>query len=145
MFVHFRQSDGRKVLRSSIREFLCSEAMFALGIPTTRAGSLVTSDLYVQRDVFYSGNPRPERCSVVLRIAPTFIRFKHIYLCLSSDAHFKGQLTLHRQTQSNGNRQFIGFCWIGVTPWHLLPLVGASFCQMNMFSQRLSSCEMSEN
>ncbi|XP_051746844.1 selenoprotein O2 isoform X1 [Ctenopharyngodon idella] len=49
--------------------------MFALGIPTTRAGSLVTSDLYVQRDVFYSGNPRPERCSVVLRIAPTFIRF----------------------------------------------------------------------
>ncbi|XP_026066112.1 selenoprotein O [Carassius auratus] len=70
-----RQSDGRKVLRSSIREFLCSEAMFALGIPTTRAGSLVTSDLYVQRDAFYSGNPRPERCSVVLRIAPTFIRF----------------------------------------------------------------------
>ncbi|XP_067284195.1 selenoprotein O2 isoform X2 [Pseudorasbora parva] len=70
-----RQSDGRKVLRSSIREFLCSEAMFALGIPTTRAGSLVTSDLYVQRDMFCSGNPRPERCSVVLRIAPTFIRF----------------------------------------------------------------------
>ncbi|KAL6473561.1 hypothetical protein MHYP_G00171220 [Metynnis hypsauchen] len=70
-----RQSDGRKVLRSSIREFLCSEAMFALDIPTTRAGSLVTSDLYVQRDAFYSGNPRPERCSVVLRIAPTFIRF----------------------------------------------------------------------
>ncbi|RXN22908.1 seleno O-like isoform X1 [Labeo rohita] len=56
-----RQSDGRKVLRSSIREFLSSEAMFALGIPTTRAGSLVTSDLYVQRDAFYSGNPRPER------------------------------------------------------------------------------------
>ncbi|XP_016120693.1 selenoprotein O-like isoform X2 [Sinocyclocheilus grahami] len=49
--------------------------MLALGIPTTRAGSLVTSDLYVQRDAFYSGNPRPERCSVVLRIAPTFIRF----------------------------------------------------------------------
>ncbi|XP_036431243.1 selenoprotein O2 [Colossoma macropomum] len=70
-----RQSDGRKVLRSSIREFLCSEAIFALGIPTTRAGSLVTSDLYVQRDAFYSGNPKPERCSVVLRIAPTFIRF----------------------------------------------------------------------
>lgn len=69
-----RQSDGRKVLRSSIREFLCSEAMFALGIPTTRAGSLVTSDLFVQRDAFYSGNPKPERCSVVLRIAPTFIR-----------------------------------------------------------------------
>ncbi|MFT7799201.1 selenoprotein O isoform X1 [Arapaima gigas] len=70
-----RQADGRKVLRSSIREFLCSEAMFALGIPTTRAGSLVTSETYVLRDVFYSGHPRKERCSVVLRIAPTFIRF----------------------------------------------------------------------
>uniref|UniRef100_A0A8C9VEA8 Selenoprotein O n=1 Tax=Scleropages formosus TaxID=113540 RepID=A0A8C9VEA8_SCLFO len=70
-----RQADGRKVLRSSIREFLCSEAMFALGIPTTRAGTLVTSDLHVLRDVFYNGRPRRERCSVVLRIAPTFIRF----------------------------------------------------------------------
>ncbi|XP_028815141.1 selenoprotein O1 isoform X2 [Denticeps clupeoides] len=70
-----RQADGRKVLRSSIREFLCSEAVFALGIPTTRAGSVVTSDSKVARDVFYRGNPVLERCSVVLRIAPTFIRF----------------------------------------------------------------------
>ncbi|KAF3689055.1 Selenoprotein O [Channa argus] len=70
-----RQADGRKVLRSSIREFLCSEAMFFLGIPTTRAGSIVTSDSRVIRDVYYSGNPRHERCSVVLRIAPTFLRF----------------------------------------------------------------------
>lgn len=70
-----RQADGRKVLRSSIREFLCSEMMFFLGIPTTRAGSVVTSDSKVVRDVYYSGNPRHERCSVVLRIAPTFLRF----------------------------------------------------------------------
>ncbi|XP_041651830.1 selenoprotein O1 isoform X2 [Cheilinus undulatus] len=70
-----RQADGRKVLRSSIREFLCSEVMFFLGIPTTRAGSVVTSDSQVIRDVYYSGNPRHERCSVVLRIAPTFLRF----------------------------------------------------------------------
>uniref|UniRef100_A0A673BB81 Selenoprotein O n=1 Tax=Sphaeramia orbicularis TaxID=375764 RepID=A0A673BB81_9TELE len=70
-----RQADGRKVLRSSIREFLCSEAMFFLGIPTTRAGSVVTSDSRVIRDVYYSGHPRHEKCSVVLRIAPTFIRF----------------------------------------------------------------------
>lgn len=69
-----RQADGRKVLRSSIREFLCSEAMFSLGIPTTRAGSVVTSDSRVVRDVYYSGHPRHERCSVVLRIAPTFLR-----------------------------------------------------------------------
>lgn len=70
-----RQADGRKVLRSSIREFLCSEAVFFLGIPTTRAGSLVTSDSRVIRDVYYSGNARLEKCSVVLRIAPTFLRF----------------------------------------------------------------------
>lgn len=70
-----RQADGRKVLRSSIREFLCSEAMFFLGVPTTRAGSVVTSDSRVIRDVYYNGHPSNERCSVVLRIAPTFIRF----------------------------------------------------------------------
>uniref|UniRef100_G3TG17 Selenoprotein O n=1 Tax=Loxodonta africana TaxID=9785 RepID=G3TG17_LOXAF len=70
-----RQADGRKVLRSSIREFLCSEAMFHLGIPTTRAGACVTSASTVVRDVFYDGNPKREKCTVVLRIAPTFIRF----------------------------------------------------------------------
>uniref|UniRef100_A0A8D0G6N1 Selenoprotein O n=1 Tax=Sphenodon punctatus TaxID=8508 RepID=A0A8D0G6N1_SPHPU len=70
-----RQADGRKVLRSSIREFLCSEAMFHLGIPTTRAGTCVTSDSEVIRDIFYDGNPKKERCTIVLRIAPTFIRF----------------------------------------------------------------------
>uniref|UniRef100_A0A8C6ZJW3 Selenoprotein O n=1 Tax=Nothoprocta perdicaria TaxID=30464 RepID=A0A8C6ZJW3_NOTPE len=70
-----RQADGRKVLRSSIREFLCSEAMFHLGIPTTRAGTCVTSDSKVVRDIFYDGNPKNERCTVVLRIASTFLRF----------------------------------------------------------------------
>lgn len=70
-----RRSDGRAVLRSSIREFLCSEAMWALGIPTTRAASLVVSDTTVQRDQFYNGNEIDEKCAVVLRVAPTFIRF----------------------------------------------------------------------
>ncbi|XP_038046390.1 protein adenylyltransferase SelO, mitochondrial-like [Patiria miniata] len=70
-----RQSDGRKVLRSTIREFLCSEAMHHLGIPTTRAGSCVTSDTKIVRDIFYSGNPIRERATLVLRIAPTFFRF----------------------------------------------------------------------
>ena len=70
----FRQADGRKVLRSSIREFLCSEAMFHLGIPTTRAGACVTSQSTVVRDVFYDGNPKYEKCTVVLRIASTFLR-----------------------------------------------------------------------
>ncbi|XP_072020102.1 protein adenylyltransferase SelO, mitochondrial-like [Amphiura filiformis] len=70
-----RQADGRKVLRSSIREFLCSEAMHHLGISTTRAGCCITSDTKVIRDVFYSGNPIREKATVILRIAPTFIRF----------------------------------------------------------------------
>eukprot|EP00058_Branchiostoma_floridae_P006699 XP_002592187.1 hypothetical protein BRAFLDRAFT_88076 [Branchiostoma floridae] len=70
-----RTADGRKVLRSSIREFLCSEAMHHLGIPTTRAGSCVTSDSKVLRDVYYNGNASYERCTIVLRIAQTFLRF----------------------------------------------------------------------
>jgi uncharacterized protein YdiU (UPF0061 family) len=52
-----KAADGRKVLRSSVREFLCSEAMAALGIPTTRAGSLVTSATRIERDPHYDGNP----------------------------------------------------------------------------------------
>eukprot|EP00069_Balaena_mysticetus_P000565 bmy_14627T0 len=82
-----RQADGRKVLRSSIREFLCSEAMFHLGIPTTRAGACVTSQSSVERDVFYDGNPRPEQCAVVLRVAPTFLRFGSFEIFKSSDEH----------------------------------------------------------
>ncbi|XP_069119785.1 protein adenylyltransferase SelO, mitochondrial-like [Argopecten irradians] len=70
-----RSADGRKVLRSTIREFLCSEAIFNLGIPTTRAGTCVTSDSRVIRDIFYDGHPIRERCTIVLRIAPTFLRF----------------------------------------------------------------------
>ncbi|ESO86801.1 hypothetical protein LOTGIDRAFT_128503 [Lottia gigantea] len=70
-----RSADGRKVLRSSIREFLCSEAIHHLGIPTTRAGTCVTSDSRVVRDIFYDGHPIQERCTIILRIAPTFLRF----------------------------------------------------------------------
>jgi len=70
-----RQADGRAVLRSSIREFLCSEAMHHLGIPTTRAATLITSDTPVERDVRYDGNTIIEKATVVSRIAPTFIRF----------------------------------------------------------------------
>ncbi|XP_076578293.1 selenoprotein O2 isoform X2 [Chaetodon auriga] len=80
-----RDGDGRKVLRSSIREFLCSEAMAALGIPSTRAASLVTSDLYVSRDPLNSGTRVSERCSVVLRLAPSFIRFGSFEIFLGRD------------------------------------------------------------
>ncbi|NRA39260.1 MAG: YdiU family protein [Planctomycetes bacterium] len=70
-----RTADGLAVLRSSVREFLCSEAMFHLGIPTTRALSLCLSGDQVMRDMFYSGNPQYEPGAVVCRVAPSFIRF----------------------------------------------------------------------
>jgi uncharacterized protein YdiU (UPF0061 family) len=75
-----RTADGRAVLRSSIREFLCSEAMHHLGIPTTRALSLVTTGDAVVRDVLYDGNPAPEPGAVVCRVAPSFVRFGNFEL-----------------------------------------------------------------
>ncbi|KAK2500309.1 hypothetical protein MC885_015506 [Smutsia gigantea] len=82
-----READGRKVLRSSIREFLCSEAMFHLGIPTTRAGACITSQSTVVRDMFYDGNPKYEKCTVVLRIASTFLRFGSFEIFKPADEH----------------------------------------------------------
>lgn len=70
-----RNADGLAVLRSSVREFLCSEAMYHLGIPTTRALSLILTGEEVIRDMFYSGNPQPEPGAVVCRVAPSFTRF----------------------------------------------------------------------
>jgi len=70
-----RGADGRAVLRSSLREFLCSEAMFHLGIPTTRALSLVTTGENVLRDMFYDGHPEEEPGAIVARVAPSFLRF----------------------------------------------------------------------
>lgn len=82
-----RSADGRKVLRSSIREFLCSELMHHLGIPTTRAGTCVTSDTRVLRDIFYSGNPIHERATIITRIAPTFLRFGSFEIFKTTDPH----------------------------------------------------------
>ena len=70
-----RFADGKAVLRSSIREFLCSEAMHHLGIPTTRALSLVSTGEMVLRDMMYDGNQAHEPGAVVCRVAPSFIRF----------------------------------------------------------------------
>lgn len=70
-----RNSDGRAVLRSSLREYLMSEAMHYLGIPTTRALSLVATGDPVMRDMFYNGHPEYEQGAIVLRVAPSFIRF----------------------------------------------------------------------
>jgi uncharacterized protein YdiU (UPF0061 family) len=71
---------GAPVLRSSIREFLCSEAMHHLGVPTTRALSVVATGEPVVRDMFYDGRPRPEPGAVVCRVAPSFIRFGNFEL-----------------------------------------------------------------
>lgn len=65
-----RMGDGRAVLRSSIREFLCSEAMHSLGIPTTRALAIVGSELAVRRETM-------ETAAVCTRIAPSFVRVGH--------------------------------------------------------------------
>jgi uncharacterized protein YdiU (UPF0061 family) len=75
-----RMGDGRAVLRSSIREFLCSEAMHALGIPTTRALCVIGSDDPVYRE-------QPETAAVVTRLAPSFIRFGHFEHFCHHDLH----------------------------------------------------------
>lgn len=81
-----RTADGRKVLRSSLREFLCSELMHSLGIPTTRAGTVVTSDTRVQRDIFYSGDVIQERATIITRLAPSFFRFGSFEIARKEDA-----------------------------------------------------------
>lgn len=75
-----RTADGRAVLRSSVREFLCSEAMHHLGVPTTRALSLVGTGEEVIRDMFYDGHPKAEPGAIVCRVAPSFLRFGHFEL-----------------------------------------------------------------
>ncbi len=80
-----RRADGLAVLRSSIREFLCSEAMHHLGVPTTRALSLALTGNQVVRDMFYDGNPRPEPGAIVCRVAPSFLRFGTYQLPVSRD------------------------------------------------------------
>ncbi len=80
-----RRADGLAVLRSSIREFLCSEAMHHLGVPTTRALSLALTGNQVMRDMLYDGNPRLEPGAVVCRVAPSFIRFGNFQLFAARD------------------------------------------------------------
>jgi serine/tyrosine/threonine adenylyltransferase len=91
-----RSADGRAVLRSSLREFLCSEAMYHLGVPTTRALSLVSTGDLVRRDMFYDGNPQMEPGAIVCRVAPSFTRPGHFELLASN-----GELDLLKR--------FIGF------------------------------------
>jgi uncharacterized protein YdiU (UPF0061 family) len=78
-----RTADGLAVLRSSVREFLCSEAMYHLGVPTTRALSLSLTGDKVMRDMLYDGRPALEPGAVVCRVAPSFIRFGNFELFAS--------------------------------------------------------------
>ncbi|XP_054673256.1 protein adenylyltransferase SelO-like isoform X3 [Grus americana] len=87
-----RNGDGRAVLRSSVREFLCSEAMHYLGIPTSRAASLVVSDDDVWRDQFYNGNIKKERGAIVLRLAKSWFRIGSLEILAHS-----GELDLQRR------------------------------------------------
>lgn len=87
-----RTADGLAVLRSSVREFLCSEAMHHLGVPSTRALSLVVTGEQVMRDMFYDGHPGLEPSAVVARVAPNFIRFGNFELAAA-----RGDLTLLQQ------------------------------------------------
>src|SRR5687768_3728575 len=80
-----RTADGRAVLRSSVREFLCSEAMHYLGVPTTRALSMVATGDSVVRDMFYDGNPQPETGAIVCRVSPSFVRFGNFEILAAGD------------------------------------------------------------
>ncbi|XP_053118339.1 protein adenylyltransferase SelO-like isoform X3 [Hemicordylus capensis] len=86
-----RNGDGRAVLHSSVREFLGSEAMHYLGIPTSRAASLVVSDDDVWRDRFYNGNIKKERGAIVLRVSKSWFRIGSLEILAHS-----GELDLLR-------------------------------------------------
>lgn len=87
-----RAGDGRAVLRSSVREFLASEAMYHLGVPTSRAVGLVVSEEPVWRDQFYDGHPRQERAAVVLRMAPSWFRIGSLEIL-----HYSREYTFLKQ------------------------------------------------
>lgn len=89
-----RRADGLAVLRSSVREHLCSEAMYHLGVPTTRSLSLALSGDEVLRDVMYDGNAAYEKGAIVCRVAPSFIRFGNFQIFAAN----KDETTLRQLT-----------------------------------------------
>ncbi|GMH48285.1 hypothetical protein TL16_g00257 [Triparma laevis f. inornata] len=81
-----RTADGRKVLRSSLREHVASKYMACLGVPTTTSPTLVVGENRIRRDKYYSGNVSMERVAVVSRVARTFFRFGSFEICKPTDA-----------------------------------------------------------
>jgi uncharacterized protein YdiU (UPF0061 family) len=111
-----RRADGLAVLRSSIREHLCSEAMFHLGVPTTRSLSLILTGDKVLRDVMYDGNQAYEKGAVVCRVSPSFIRFGSFELfSAQNDSKTLQQLAdftikqYYPKITSNGKEKYIEF------------------------------------
>ncbi|MBE7659981.1 YdiU family protein [Tenacibaculum finnmarkense] len=111
-----RNADGLAVLRSSVREYLCSEAMFHLGVPTTRALSLSLSGDDVLRDMLYNGNSAYEKGAIVSRLAPSFIRFGSFEI-LSSRKNYPALKTLadytianfYPEIKSEGKQKYLDF------------------------------------
>ena len=111
-----RFADGKAVLRSSIREFLCSEAMHHLGVPTTRALSLVTTEEDVVRDIMYDGRPAPEPGAIICRVAQSFIRFGSFQIHTMSGDH----QTLRILVDHTVKHHFPGHCTdtdVGLIEW----------------------------
>ena len=111
-----RRGDGLAVLRSSIREHLCSEAMFHLGVPTTRSLALFSSGDEVLRDVLYNGNEAYEKGAIVCRTSPSFIRFGNFELFASREDEKNLQLLTdytikhyYPEIKSEGKEKYIEF------------------------------------
>ncbi|CAM3548026.1 YdiU family protein [Flavobacterium gelidilacus] len=111
-----RRGDGLAVLRSSIREHLCSEAMYNLGVPTTRSLALFLSGDEVLRDVLYNGNEAYEKGAIVCRTAPSFIRFGNFELFTSREDVKNLQLLTdytikhyYPEIQSEGKEKYLEF------------------------------------
>ncbi|TYQ00152.1 uncharacterized protein YdiU (UPF0061 family) [Tenacibaculum adriaticum] len=111
-----RSADGLAVLRSSVREHLCSEAMFHLGVPTTRSLSFSLSGDKVMRDVMYNGNPAYEKGAVVCRAAQSFIRFGNFEILASRENHQTLQLLadytinyFYPEITSEGKQKYLDF------------------------------------
>lgn len=111
-----RTADGLAVLRSSIREYLCAEAMHNLNVPTTRSLSLVLSGNEVLRDVMYNGNPAYEKGAIVCRVAPSFIRFGNFEILASrndtANLELLTDFTIREyfpQIKSEGKQKYLDF------------------------------------
>ena len=124
-----RMGDGRAVLRSSIREFLCSEAMHSLGIPTTRALCIVGSDFPIRREAL-------ETAAVVTRAAPSFIRFGHF-----EHFSYNGQHQELRKLADYVIRRFYPQCTDAANPYAaLLEAVSARTASMVAQWQAVGFC-----